>query len=295
MVASRDRARKLARAKLDRQQARRAAQVRRRRQRQAALGAAVALLLVVLGGVWLTGGFDRDDAEDPAAAEQCAWTGQDAAANSSLKDVGTPPTTGIAGSGTRPMTVTTDQGDPITVALDAARAPCAAASFAHLAGRNFYDNTTCHEISAVGAVRCGDPSGTGLGGPTYTFPDENVPTTPDPAPSASAAPAAAAPLYPKGTVAVTGAAAGQNGSQFLIFFKDHSPAAGATAQYSIVGSVTGGMATVDKIGKLPTVDNGSGEKTKPKTAVTIKSLTVGDVSAAPSAAPATAPSASNQS
>jgi peptidyl-prolyl cis-trans isomerase B (cyclophilin B) len=78
------------------------------------------------------------------------------------------------------MTVTTDQGGPITAELDLANSPCAAASIAHLASRAFYDNTKCHEITTEGALRCGDPTGTGLGGPTYTFPTENAPA-PEPA------------------------------------------------------------------------------------------------------------------
>ena len=60
MASSRDRQRKLARARLDRQMARRAARMRRRRQIQAGVGAAAALLLIVAGAVWLGGGFDRD-------------------------------------------------------------------------------------------------------------------------------------------------------------------------------------------------------------------------------------------
>ena len=93
------------------------------------------------------------------------------------------------------MTVTTNQGAPITVELDLTGAPCAAASIAHLASRSFYDNTKCHEITAEGALRCGDPSGTGLGGPTYSFYDENVPTVPTPArrPARAARPAADVP------------------------------------------------------------------------------------------------------
>src|SRR4051794_16188432 len=63
VASSRDRQRKLARAKLDRQLARRAARLRRRRRIQAGIGAALAVLLIVLGGVWLAGGFDRDKAD----------------------------------------------------------------------------------------------------------------------------------------------------------------------------------------------------------------------------------------
>lgn len=286
MASSRDRQRKLARAKLDRQLARRAAATRRRRQIQAGVGAAVALLLVVLGSVWALGGFDSkpSPAADP---EVCAWTPQDTAANSNLKDVGMPATTGLPTSGTRPMTITTNQGSAVTVDLDLANAPCAGASFAHLAGKSFFDNTTCHEITAEGALRCGDPSGTGLGGPTYSFTSENVPSAPQPSPSASPAPGEP-PLYPAGTVAMIGTAPGANGSQFLIFFKDFSP---AQPSYPIVGKVSAGLDVIQKIGTMETVDNGSGAKVKPKTDVVIQSLTVGEVAtdATPTAAPATTP------
>jgi peptidyl-prolyl cis-trans isomerase B (cyclophilin B) len=277
----------MARAKLDRQMARRAASVRRRRQIQAGVGAAVALLLIVLGSVWALGGFDREPAP-AAAAEICAWTPQDASANSNLKDVGVPATTGLPTTGTRPMTITTNQGSAVTVDLDLANAPCAGASFAHLAGQAFFDNSNCHEITAEGALRCGDPSGTGQGGPTYSFANENVPSAPEASPSASPAPGQP-PLYPAGTVATIGAPPGANGSQFLIFFKDFSP---AQPSYPIVGKVSAGLDVIQKIGAMEVVDNGSGEKVKPKTDVVIQSLTVGEVATeSPAAEPSTSTTA----
>ncbi|WP_428966577.1 peptidylprolyl isomerase [Micromonospora fluostatini] len=287
MASSRDRQRKLARAKLDRQQARRAAATKRRRQIQAAVGAAVVVLLIVVGSAWALGAFESDPEETTAANnEVCAWTPQDGGGNNSLKDVGTPTTVGLPTEGTRPMTVTTNQG-AVTAELDLALAPCSAASLEHLAGRAFYDNTNCHEITAEGAVRCGDPSGTGLGGPTYSFSDENVPI-PAPDPSASPAPERE-PAYPKGTVAMVGSAPGVNGSQFLIFFKDFDPAEPA---YPVVGRVTEGLDVVEKIGALPTVDNGNGDKVKPETDVVIRTLTVGASANAPAPTePAPSPSA----
>ena len=287
MASSRDRQRKLARAKLDRQLARRAGRERRRRRIMAGVGAGLAVLLIVAGVAWLSGAFDPDDPAGTSASDLCAWTPQSAESNTDLKDVGTPPTKDIPTSGTAPMTITTNQG-PITVALDVTDAPCSVASLTYLASKKFYDNTECHEITAEGALHCGDPSGTGLGGPTYTFYNENVPAAPAPEPSASAAPEPATPLYPAGTVALTSNPPGNNGSQFLIFFKDYSPA--ADPLYPIVGSVTGGMDTVAKIGKIPTVDNGSGDKV-PKTKVVVQALTVGPAVAGG----APAPTASSQS
>ncbi|AGZ44465.1 peptidylprolyl isomerase [Actinoplanes friuliensis] len=287
MASSRDRARKLAREKLDRQQARRAGQQRRRRQIQAGLGAALALVLIVAGVAWLGGAFDNDEPVDTTATDQCAWTPQNAESNPDLKDVGEPPTSGLPTEGTRPMTITTDQGEPIVVSLDLEQAPCSAADLTYLASKKFYDNTTCHEITTEGAIRCGDPSGTGQGGPAYSLYNENTPLAPTP--SASASPSPAAPLYPRGTVALIGNPPGANGSQFLIFFKDFTPK--TEPQYPIVGTVTGGLATVTKLGKIATVANTAGDKVTPKDKITIKSLTVGE----PGAAPAAVPSASSQS
>jgi peptidyl-prolyl cis-trans isomerase B (cyclophilin B) len=291
--SSKTRQRKLARAKYDRQMARKAASARRKRRLQAGIGSALALLLIVFGTVWLLGGFDSDP-KTPEAADLCSWTPQDGSANTNLKDVGTPPTKDLPNTGTRPMTITTNQGAPVTVTLDVASAPCSSASFAYLAGKGFFDNTKCHELTAEGALRCGDPSGTGQGGPTYSFFNENVPAAPEPSPSASPAPAQA-PLYPKGTVALISNAAtgGGNGSQFLIFFKDFTT---SSPTYPIIGTVTAGLDVVEKIGALGAVDNGSGEKIKPAQDVIIQSLTVGEAATpAPSAsvpATPTAPTAS---
>ncbi|MFI6780513.1 peptidylprolyl isomerase [Micromonospora sp. NPDC050276] len=293
MASSRDRQRKLARAKLDRQLARRAAATRRRRQIQAGVGAALILVLVVAGSAWALGAFDSDPKQNTAAADTCLWTPQDATANTNLKDVGTPATKDLPTEGTRAMTVTTNQGAPITAELNLTNSPCAAASIAHLASRSFYDNTKCHEITTEGALHCGDPSGTGLGGPTYSFYDEELPTVPSASPSASPAPDQP-PTYPKGTVAMVSNPPGSNGSQFLIFFKDFTT---ADPKYPVIGRVTGGLDVVEKIGALPTVDNGTGAKVKPSTDVTIQSLTVGEpvtgAAPAPSASgtPASSPSA----
>jgi peptidyl-prolyl cis-trans isomerase B (cyclophilin B) len=286
VASSRDRQRKLARAKLDRQRARRAVRERRRRRIQAGVGAAVAILLIVGGVAWISGAFDSEDKNTEAAAQdKCLWADQSATTNTNLKDVGKPPAKDIPDTGTEDMVVTTDQGAPVTVGLDLAQAPCGAANLRYLASKKFYDNTTCHEITAYGAIRCGDPSGTGLGGPTYSIYSENTPVAPDPSPSAGPK-AAATPLYPKGTVALIGNPPGSNGSQFLIFFKDYTP---ASPEFSIVGSVTAGMDTVTKMSKIPTVADSSGNKVKPKTPITIKSLTVNATAASP------APAASTQS
>ncbi|GLW34818.1 peptidylprolyl isomerase [Actinoplanes regularis] len=287
MASSKDRQRKLARAKFDRQMARRAVRERRRRRVLAGGGIALAVLVVAVGGAWIGGAFDKDEKTSTEAADVCLWSPLDKSTNAELKEVGTPPTKNLPETGTEIMTIATNQGDPIKASLDVASAPCAAASFSYLAGKQFFDNTDCHEILDIGAVHCGDPSGTGQGGPTYSYYDENAPAQPEPSASASTG-AKAAVLYPKGTVATIGNPANSNGSQFLIFFKDYAPTT-AAPKYSIVGQVTGGLDTLAKMGKIPTVADNAGDKVKPKEKITIKSLTVAADAAA------AAPSASAQS
>jgi peptidyl-prolyl cis-trans isomerase B (cyclophilin B) len=272
--------------------ARRAATARRRRQVQAAVGASLALVLIVVGAVWLFGGFGDDD-KPAAAPDTCEWTPQNASANDKLKDVGTPPSKDIPTAGTANMAVSTNQG-VINVAVDVAQAPCAAASFTYLANKGFYGNTECHALltgtTGIYALRCGDPSGSGTGGPTYSFYDENVPAAPTPDPSASASAAPDKALYPKGTVAMATDTPGLNGSQFYIFYQDSKP----DTPTSVVGTVTAGLDVVEKIAKAGAVDNGSGAKTKPKLDVKIQNLTVtgpASPSAAPSGAPASGPTA----
>jgi peptidyl-prolyl cis-trans isomerase B (cyclophilin B) len=271
--------------------ARRAGKVRRRRRIMAGTGAALAIVLIVGGIAWFGGAFDSHSSSTDSTSALCTWTPQSATTNTDLKEVGTPPTSGFPTSGTEQMTVTTNQGEPISVTLDVADAPCSAENLSFLASKKFYDNTTCTEITTEGALHCGDPAGTGLGGPTYSIYDENIPTVPTA--SASASPTdSAAPTYPKGTVALIGNPPGTNGSQFLIFLKDFTT---KTPAYPVVGIVTVGTDTLGKIAQIPTVDNASGVKVKPKTTITIQSLTVGTAADGAFTAPSADPSASTQS
>lgn len=127
--------------------------------------------------------------------------------------------------------VTTNCGD-ITFALDGAKAPQTVASFDLLASKDFWRDAPCHRLTTAGiyVLQCGDPTGTGSGGPGYGFGVENAP---------------ADNLYPRGTLAMarTSDAKKGNGSQFFIVYKDTTLPGG----YTIFGTVTGGMDIVDRI------------------------------------------------
>jgi cyclophilin family peptidyl-prolyl cis-trans isomerase len=137
----------------------------------------------------------------------------------------------LAAGETRAVTITTDLGS-MTLTIEADLSPIAAGNFVSLADCGFYDGVVFHRVVPAFVIQGGDPTGTGSGGPGYTIQDEPV-TTP----------------YSRGTVAMARTPAPNSvGSQFFIVLDDGAREALASANtYQIIGSVTGGMETVDKI------------------------------------------------
>lgn len=136
----------------------------------------------------------------------------------------------------------TNQG-PIPLTLDRAKAPCTVQSSLHLTQRKFYDVTSCHRLTAyptLKVLQCGDPSGTGEGGPGYKYKDE-LPTDLKPAPND---PTGARRIYPRGTLAMANAGPATNGSQFFLVIADSV----LRPNYTVFGTVSEkGLATLDKI------------------------------------------------
>ena len=117
----------------------------------------------------------------------------------------------------------------ITVRMLTDQAPCTTFSFRFLASRGYYNQTHCHRLTTQGifVLQCGDPTGTGSGGPGYAFNDENL----------------AGATYPAGTVAMANAGPNTNGSQFFFTWKDTTLA----PAYTPFGTVIGGMDVLQKI------------------------------------------------
>ncbi|MFE9749618.1 peptidylprolyl isomerase [Saccharothrix saharensis] len=136
----------------------------------------------------------------------------------------------------------TNQG-PVPLVLDRAQAPCTVQSFLHLVRRKFYDDTTCHRLTAyptLKVLQCGDPSGTGEGGPGYRYGDE-LPTDLAPAPND---PTGQRRIYPRGTLAMANAGPDTNGSQFFLVTSDSV----LRPNYTVFGRVTpAGLATLDRV------------------------------------------------
>ncbi len=137
------------------------------------------------------------------------------------------PPTCIDPAKTYTATVTTNKG-AYSIQLDPAAAPIAVNNFVTLARYHFFDNTICHRAIPGFAVQCGDPTGTGSGGPGYKFADE--------------LPAAGA--YKVGSIAMANSGPDTNGSQFFIITGDSGVA--LPANYTLFGQVTDGLDTTVK-------------------------------------------------
>jgi len=267
--------REAAQRHLQRQLERRAELAKKRRRNLGIIATGVAVAVVVVAALLITGVFSGDDdgtSADPTASIGAAATtnadgtvactyAPDESGNPSLTDVGTPPTPEATPTeGTSTLLMSTTQGD-LTLTLDRATAPCAAASFTYLAEQKFFDGSPCHrEVNqpTFGVLQCGDPTGTGSGGPSYKFAEEVTPET----------------TYPRGTIAMAKSAApASTGSQFFLCFTDTE----LTPDYTAVGTVDeAGLAVLDQIAAAG--NDGSFEPSPgggaPSVPVTINSLTV---------------------
>jgi peptidyl-prolyl cis-trans isomerase B (cyclophilin B) len=132
---------------------------------------------------------------------------------------------------------------PIPLRLDRAMAPCTVQSFLHLARHRFYDRTICHRLTAyptLSVLQCGDPTGTGEGGPGYRYKDE-LPTNLPPAPTD---PTGVRRLYARGVLAMANAGPDTNGSQFFLVYADSA----LRPNYTIFGTVDApGLCTLDRV------------------------------------------------
>jgi peptidyl-prolyl cis-trans isomerase B (cyclophilin B) len=301
LASKTNRQRKLERARAERRVARRAEKVRRRRQIQAGSGVGVALVLIVLGVVYLLGGFSPKPAETQASGT-CTWALLDPAADNTLVDTGHPPTTGEARSGSSTLTLKTNKGD-INATMDLSKTPCTAASWKYLASKNYYQNATCFQLDTnQKTISCGDPKNDGTGEPSYQYASELVPSVPigqspdaattlAPTDQPSASPAADAKYYPKGSIVMINKGAGTNAGQFMIVYDDGSTLSNA---YTLVGTITSGLDLVQAVANGGATDtSGSAAPAgAPNQPLIIQQVLVNDVPTTPGTTPTPTPSAS---
>ena len=150
-------------------------------------------------------------------------------------------------------TIKTTKGD-LVVELDAKAAPITVNNFVSLARSKFYDAVPCHRIIPSFVAQCGDPQGTGAGGPGYKFGDE-LP---------------AANSYKIGSLAMANSGPNTNGSQFFIITGDRGVA--LPPSYSLFGRARDGQATL--LTALDAAGNPENNGVPPKEAVGLVSVTI---------------------
>lgn len=124
------------------------------------------------------------------------------------------------------VTISTAKGD-IVIKLYPETAPNTVSNFVYLISQKFYDGVIFHRREEGFVIQGGDPTGTGRGGPGYSFADELKDDK----------------TYKRGTVAMANAGPNTNGSQFFVMLADVS----LPHLYTIFGEVTQGMEVVDMI------------------------------------------------
>src|SRR5947207_7909887 len=129
-------------------------------------------------------------------------------------------------------TMQTNHGT-IEIELFDGDAPKTVQNFVSLAQDGFYDGVIFHRVIPDFMIQGGDPTGTGSGGPGYTFEDE-----------------ANDRRVVRGALAMANAGPNTNGSQFFIVTAEACP--WLDGKHTVFGRVTSGMDVVDTISKLET-------------------------------------------
>jgi len=289
-VPTNEQRREAAKRKLDRQLARRAERAKRRRV-FAVAGSAGAVVLVIGLVVLITVLSKEDDGNVDTAAVPSAppVPSENSAASQSpeleipteraeppvrpqplppsvdcqypvgpqapVKPVNPPPAGATPTTGTVGLSLQTSAGT-IPLTLDRSLAPCAVQSFLSLTEQGYFNDTPCHRLTTgqgLQVLQCGDPSGTGTGGPGYSFADETYPEL----------------TYGRGYLAMANSGPNTNGSQFFLVYGD----AQLPPAYTVFGTVSDeGLRVIDQVARAGT--QGSTPDGPPATPVTITTATI---------------------
>lgn len=128
----------------------------------------IGLLLVLTLAACSDANVSNPDGE-VAQAQTCSYP----PAGDPAKPVDAPSTNDVANQGIVGAVLNLN-GEELAMELDRGSAPCTVNSFLSLAEQGWFDGTACHRLVDFGIfiLQCGDPTGTGTGGPGYTVPDE---------------------------------------------------------------------------------------------------------------------------
>jgi peptidyl-prolyl cis-trans isomerase B (cyclophilin B) len=279
VAGKKERQRKLAREHYQRQATRRAQRARRLRTSTILGVAACVVVALAVGGFLVFSGAGKPAsasatptptpslsasatataAPSPTAAaavaepaRHCSYTANGTAA----RNVGFPPATPDYKAAYQ-ASIVTNRGTVVIDLLNS-KATCAVNSFVYLAAKKYFNGTTCHRLTTSGifVLQCGDPTGTGNGGPGYKFANENLAGT----------------RYTAGTVAMANAGPGTNGSQFFLVYRKNSLS--LPASYTPFGTVVKGLAIIQNVAKAGTDNANRPGDGHPKKKVIIYRVTI---------------------
>ena len=162
-----------------------------------------------------------------------------------------------------PWVIITTSLGRMTFTLFSEEAPLAVNNFLFLANEGYFDGVTFHRLIPGFMVQGGDPSGTGTGGPGYSFEIE-PPQRP----------------YVRGGLAMANkGVANSNGSQFFIVLDDLSEQGRLSPDFTLFGQIKEGhQASFDTLAKIEAVPVGTaadGESSAPQQAITISAMKTG--------------------
>jgi peptidyl-prolyl cis-trans isomerase B (cyclophilin B) len=281
VVSKKQRQRELERQRYQRRMARQVQHDHKVRQWSISALAGVVVLGLALGGYFLFSGGSKTPAaasatHTPAASASASPSASPSASSTAAaavtepahkctylsnppaaRKVGTPSTT-PDWKATYQATIHTNRGN-IVINLLNSKATCTVNSFVYLASKDYFNKTSCPRLSTsegLYMIQCGDPTGTGEGGPGYEFASENL----------------SGAKYTAGTLAMANTgAADSNGSQFFLVYKNSELA----PSYTPFGQIVDGLKILQSIGAHgygPPLSSAGGGK--PKESVEIESVTV---------------------
>ena len=162
-----------------------------------------------------------------------------------------------------PWVIVTTSLGRMTFTLFAEEAPLAVNNFLFLANEGYFDGVTFHRLIPGFMVQGGDPSGTGTGGPGYSFEIE-PPQRP----------------YVRGGLAMANkGVANSNGSQFFIILDDLTEQGRLSPDFTLFGQIKDGhqasFNTLAKIEAVPVGTAADGESSAPQQAITISAMKTG--------------------
>lgn len=256
-----------------------------RRRLGTSTGAVAVVLVIVAVFLLVTQRGDGDESTSAASASADATSTADTTSSTCpTVDVSAPddpeqydsvPDESLADGKTWTLQLATTCGD-ITIELDGKAAPQAVSSTIQLAEDGFYDGSPCHRLTTGDTfklLQCGDPTGTGTGGPGYTYgPIENAPT------KTTVKDGTTYRTYEAGTVAMARSSGDGDsmGSQFFLVYGDTQIPDDDAGGYTVIGKITKGLKVIKKVAKGGSDDANGTDDGAPISAVSIKTTTVSE-------------------